>query len=406
MDKSFKINGLQYDSIGTLDINGQQYLVTKNGNDMVLIQVNKIDNNISYSIPQKDVNDPRKYKGIALAEQIIAGIKSDIDNGLIESKEDLQKRIQKVSNVINNNTTLQNLLNDNGLSQDKLKELYDYFDSIVKSDPELDMNGITSFKVDDQKYIKQFDSITGETHVLKDNNNNGFVDQFKQHQNEMAASNTDNPIANAENVFDIMKDYEKTEVNMNNIASINKVETKDDAKEVTAMKDSIVNDNNHTLIGDAGSNIYVDTVTGETLTAKTDGDKVTINRVNETEAGTLDNLVATNVTEATDEDYIAPDGTNPEDLPYDEIEQLIVKDTRMTEKQKEKMRELVERKKQQELEKQQMEMQQQLENPAKILKLEPPKPDSRAAYINLISLCLFVQVFMLLVIVGAIFFMK
>lgn len=417
LEKSFKINGLQYDSIGTLNINGQIFLVTKNGDHMILVQAEQNNNEYSYSIPQKDENNPSHYKGIAFAEQIVDSIKHEIESGEITTKEDLQKRIQKADQTINSNQTIKDALGNQGLDQFKaqFKELYDYFDKLVKDDPSLNMEGITAFKTNNEdniNYIKQYDSTTGETHVLVNESDKNFVDEFKQKQNELASANTEDSLANAQNVFDMMKDHEKVELNMNSLNStkpsdINGTgkEAMDNAKELNAMKQSVaVAGNNNDFIADPNSDIYINTTTGETYTAAVQDGKVAIGKVNEQEGVVADSTYVNPETGQEEETYTTPDGTDPNDLPYDVVEEIMNRDPNINEKQRNYLLAIIAKKKAEALKQQTEEKQHDIEQPPKILKLEPPK--NSAAYVNLIALCLFVQVFMLLVIVGAILFMK
>ena len=182
--KQFTINGKVFDNIGRITINGSTYIITQNGTDMVLIEVKEIDGKYNYSIPQKNENDVQQFKGLMFADEIVSNLKREIETGLISSKEQLQERIEKAAKILSKDVKLNDALHNQGIDefQKNIKELYEYFDTIVKESPDLDFSDYTSKIVDDHEYF--FDTNDNDkflvnasdktlTEELKDKEKNG-----------------------------------------------------------------------------------------------------------------------------------------------------------------------------------------------------------------------------------------
>lgn len=400
---NFKIGDVIYSSIGKLNINGVEFVVVSNDKDIKLIEVRKIDNNIQYIIPNVNTTNHNELKGILFANELIDNLKSEMNVGTISTKEQLQEKIQKISNILATDDKLKEMISQQEIEEFRknIKGLYEYFDSIQQEDPNLNLEGITSFTIEqdgnEKEYIKKYNNETGEVDVLVNRKDKNFVDQFKDKQNELLSAKTDDGFINADNTFDIMKDYEKEEVDLQSMNDINN-QTKE-AKAINSYNPQEAN-----IIADPNSGIYVDTNTGDTLTTKVEDNHITVQKVGEdvAQSKTITSQTFNEDNNADETNYETPTGVE-ENLTEDELELLLVKgknENSLTPEQIRHFEALLEQKRQQN----QKEKTNSLEkDKVKVLEY---KPDSRAAYISLISLCLFVQVFMLLIIIGTIFFMK
>lgn len=399
--KNFTINNKIYDNIGTLVINGDTYIVTQNGSDMVLVEAKKIDDKIIYSIPQKDENNTPKYKGIIFADEIISNLKREIELGMISSKEELQKRIEKSSNILNNDVALKGALQGQNIDEFKnnIKSLYEYFDSLVKETPDLDLSNYSSKIVDDKEYY--FDS-TDNDKFLVNRSDKSLTEELKDKENDARVQG--NSITEEEAYNELVQ--EKEEIKTSNIKDINPNDVgssnidKDDILGLAMVKEAKQDDVN--VKGNIEAGIYMDEE-GKIITTKDVNDNMVAVEGGEKNAQTG---------EVTQEQQIASSVDNPnplgideETITLDEVEALLTHSEELNETQITYLEQLRDKKK---LEYEQGSLVEGMTN-SKQKKLVSPwgnGVDNRAAYVNLIVLCLFVQVFMLLIIIGTIFFMK
>lgn len=147
-------------------------------------------------------------------QNILLGLEQQIRNNNFKSKEELNNYIIYLKN---------NLIPSNILSNEKVLELLNLYDSMHQNDiPELDMRNYKGSSLNDQNFIISTQNDT----VLKTNSTNEDLNkEFKQVQNEITSSQTQDELANSDIVFAEMKENRKEELTL---LSINEVLQRDD----------------------------------------------------------------------------------------------------------------------------------------------------------------------------------
>ena len=147
-------------------------------------------------------------------QNILLGLEQQIRNNNFKSKEELNNYIIYLKN---------NLIPSNILSNEKVLELLNLYDSMHQNDiPELDMRNYKGSSLNDQNFIISTQNDT----VLKTNSTNEDLNkEFKQVQNEITSSQTKDELANSDIVFAEMKENRKEELTL---LSINEVLQRDD----------------------------------------------------------------------------------------------------------------------------------------------------------------------------------
>lgn len=147
-------------------------------------------------------------------QNILLGLEQQIRNNNFKSKEELNNYIIYLKN---------NLIPSNILSNEKVLELLNLYDSMHQNDiPELDMRNYKGSSLNDQNFIISTQNDT----VLKTNSTNEVLNkEFKQVQNEITSSQTQDELANSDIVFAEMKENRKEELTL---LSINEVLQRDD----------------------------------------------------------------------------------------------------------------------------------------------------------------------------------
>ena len=399
---SFTINNKKYDSIGKLIINDEVYVVTQNGSDVVLLLATLSDNKYIYSIPQRNESDTLKYKGIMFASEIINEIKKDIESGYIPSKEELQKRIEKSSYILNNDVQLKNSLQNQSVEEFKasLKSLYEYFDEQVKKTPDLDFANYVSKNVNDKEYY--FDT-TNNDKMLVNRSDNSLTYELKDKENEARVAGES--ITSEEAYRNIEK--EKEEITTTNIKDINlndmSISNIDSSNIIGLGVVREAKKENTNVKGNIEEGIYMDQE-GNVITTTEVKDNVVANQGGVVAAGTNEEVTENQIYSS---EISNPLGIDENKVTLDEVEALLSRQEQLTVEQITYLEQL------------RVKKQNEYDNGAesgltnsKQRKLISPwggsesQTDNRAAYVNLIVLCLFVQVFMLLIIIGTIFFMK
>ncbi|HIS91127.1 MAG TPA: hypothetical protein IAC20_05665 [Candidatus Faecisoma merdavium] len=244
--------GKLFETIGFIKLNKGSFLIVKNNDEVYGLDLSKLNLNLDLKF---EVKEATKAESVFI-EYVIESIKNDIKKGKYQTKEDLKKEIIELNRFINeHNSFLSNIdkLTDSMTNRNMIS-LLTYFDETMKETP-LDLEAITSFKVDGKSYIKYEDE-NGKVRILDDNvDNRNFVEQFKAKQNESFS-------------FQLEEVDEITEAPKNQVLPTIAMQKYDEKQD----KD---------IVGNAENGIYYDQNSGQILTSKREDNKIIINEVKE-----------------------------------------------------------------------------------------------------------------------------
>jgi len=202
-------------------------------------------------------------------EQFIDDIKSRINNGEFNSKEVLAQYLKNIPEMIANNEEMLRRLESSGIKHntEDLNEIattiLDYYDKTKVDTSSLNLDNVTSFKVDDKEYIKAENPDNTYT-VLDDNmNKNDFVTQFQDKQNASMDYRTSDGVGNRDDIIKVMKS-EKEEANLVSSVDIDRRDlTPEERREFASIMRMQEADVNNFAV-DTKRNIYINRDTGET----------------------------------------------------------------------------------------------------------------------------------------------
>ena len=244
--------GKLFETIGFIKLNKGSFLIVKNNDEVYGLDLSKLNLNLDLKF---EVKEATKAESVFI-EYVIESIKNDIKKGKYQTKEDLKKEIIELNRFINeHNSFLSNIdkLTDSMTNRNMLS-LLTYFDETMKETP-LDLEAITSFKVDGKSYIKYEDE-NGKVRILDDNvDNRNFVEQFKAKQNESFS-------------FQLEEVDEITEAPKNQVLPTIAMQKYDEKQDKN-------------IVGNAEAGIYYDQNSGQILTSKREDNKIIINEVKE-----------------------------------------------------------------------------------------------------------------------------
>ena len=244
--------GKLFETIGFIKLNKGSFLIVKNNDEVYGLDLSKLNLNLDLKF---EVKEATKAESVFI-EYVIESIKNDIKKGKYQTKEDLKKEIIELNRFINeHNSFLSNIdkLTDSMTNRNMIS-LLTYFDETMKETP-LDLEAITSFKVDGKSYIKYEDE-NGKVRILDDNvDNRNFVEQFKAKQNESFS-------------FQLEEVDEITEAPKNQVLPTIAMQKYDEKQDKN-------------IVGNAEAGIYYDQNSGQILTSKREDNKIIINEVKE-----------------------------------------------------------------------------------------------------------------------------
>lgn len=142
-----------------------------------------------------------------MTESVIKEIENRIKSNSFNSKEEL---VNYLNSLRQNNQIDINLLNERYMS---LLKLYD--DTMTASDS-LNISNYKDASLEDKNFIVS----SNDGRVLESNSNTPLKEEFESVQNEMAV-NGENGIANANQVFNYMEKYKKTEASLMPLSNLN-----------------------------------------------------------------------------------------------------------------------------------------------------------------------------------------
>lgn len=151
-----KFSGIEYDVIDIIKLNNGQFLILKNNNDVLCLDMSKINSSFF------EVDNPKEATKVenVLMDYIVEAIKNDIRNGKYQSKEDLKRDIVDLNKYINTHPRLLGNMRELDFKDDVVLKtitgLLSYFDDEMKDAP-LNLEGITSLKILGEDYKKYKD---------------------------------------------------------------------------------------------------------------------------------------------------------------------------------------------------------------------------------------------------------
>lgn len=269
----------EYETIGFVKLNNGSFLILQNDNDIIALDLIKINLNLNLPFEIKEATKVEKI----LIDYVVEAIKNDIRNGKYQNKEDLKKDIVDLNRYVNTHPDLLHNMKELDFKDEVVDKtihgLLSYFDEVMHNAP-LNLEGVTSFQVDGKNYIKYKDE-NNQIRVLDDNvDNRNFVEQFKVKQNESKYFKQEDSKENALNIAKDMDKFEKTAIELESVDEISnsKVDLPTKAMQKYDEKDD------KSIIGNAETGIYYDEKNDQLLTSERKDNKVVISEIKEATA--------------------------------------------------------------------------------------------------------------------------
>lgn len=270
--------GKEFETIGFIKLNNGSFLILQNDEDIIYLDLSKINLKLDLKF---EIKEATKVE-IVLMDYIVEAIKSDIRNDKYQSKEDLKRDIVDLNKYINTHPELLNNIKELDFKDDvvlkTITSLLSYFDETMIDAP-LNLEGITSFKIDGKDYIKYRDQ-NGKVKIMDDNvDNRNFVEQFKAKQNESEYFKQDDGKESALNIAEDMNEYQKTSIELNEADEMEKTHSNQLLSSMSMQKYD--NQADKDIIGNAQTGIYYDEQNDKVLTAKQQENSVEVSEVKE-----------------------------------------------------------------------------------------------------------------------------
>lgn len=286
--------GKIFETTGFIKLNKGSFLIVKNNDEVYGLDLSKLNLNLDLKF---EVKEATKAEAV-FVEYIIESIKNDIKKGKYQTKEDLKKEIIELNRFINEHDSfLSNIdkLTDS-MTNKNMISLLTYFDETMKETP-LDLEGITSFKVDGKYYIKYKDE-NGKVRILDDNvDNRNFVEQFKAKQNESFSFQLEDGKESALNIAKDMDKFQKQSVELEEVDEIEPTTATQVIPTKVMQKYDEEKDGN--IVGNAKAGIYHDENKDKILTTEIKREERKV-LVNEVKAATSETNEVTSQSQAVD----------------------------------------------------------------------------------------------------------
>lgn len=286
--------GKIFETTGFIKLNKGSFLIVKNNDEVYGLDLSKLNLNLDLKF---EVKEATKAEAV-FVEYIIESIKNDIKKGKYQTKEDLKKEIIELNRFINEHDSfLSNIdkLTDS-MTNKNMISLLTYFDETMKETP-LDLEGITSFKVDGKYYIKYKDE-NGKVRILDDNvDNRNFVEQFKAKQNESFSFQLEDGKESALNIAKDMDKFQKQSVELEEVDEIEPTTATQVIPTKVMQKYDEEKDGN--IVGNAKAGIYYDENKDKILTTEIKREERKV-LVNEVKAATSETNEVTSQSQAVD----------------------------------------------------------------------------------------------------------
>ena len=271
-----KYNEIEYDVIGIIDLNNGKFLILKNEENVIGLDMSNINSSF-FNV--SNIKKSTKVE-VVLVEYILEAIRNDIKNGKYQNKEELKKDIVDLNKYINTHPELLNNMKQLDFKDDVVDKtitgLLSYFDEVMSSAP-LNLEGITSFKVNGKDYIKYKDE-NGQVKIMDDNvDNRNFVEQFKAKQNESKYFKQEDGKESALNIAEDMNKYQKTSVELEEVEDIKEPNVDLPTKAMQKYDEGQDKD----IVGNTETGVFYDENNDQILTAEKKDDKVIVSEVKE-----------------------------------------------------------------------------------------------------------------------------
>lgn len=266
--------GKEYETIGFIKLNNGSFLILRNNDDIVGLDLSKVNLKLDLKF---EIKEATKVE-LVLIDFVVEAIKKDIRNGNYQNKDDLKKDIVDLNKYINTHKELLGNMKQLDFKDDVVDKtitgLLSYFDEIMKDAP-LNLEGITSFQVAGKSYIKYKDE-NGQVKIMDDNvDNRNFVEQFKAKQNESQYFKQEDGKESALNIANDMNKYQKTSVDLTDVEDLES--SKQEIPNMTMQKyDEKVD---KSIVGNIETGIYYDENNDQLLTAEKKDDEVVVDEI-------------------------------------------------------------------------------------------------------------------------------
>ncbi len=269
-------SGKEYETIGFIKLNNGSFLILQNDNNIISLDLSKINLKLDLKF---EIKEATKVE-IILIDYIVEAIRNDIKNGKYQNKEELKKDIVDLNKYINTHPELLNNMKQLDFKDDVVDKtitgLLSYFDEVMSSAP-LNLEGITSFKVNGKDYIKYKDE-NGQVKIMDDNvDNRNFVEQFKAKQNESKYFKQEDGKESALNIAEDMNKYQKTSVELEEVEDIKEPNVDLPTKAMQKYDERQDKD----IVGNTETGVFYDENNDQILTAEKKDDKVIVSEVKE-----------------------------------------------------------------------------------------------------------------------------
>lgn len=208
-------------------------------------------------------------------DKFVELLKSKVNSGELKTKEEIIDYIKKIREIAYSNQELMQLLKEAGINLDEqdlnkvTTVILDYYDKRNANTTNLNLDGISQFKVKDEKgfddkYIK-IENNDGSYTVLEDNmTDKDLITQFNEKQNSSIDLQGDDGLKNREAIIKDMKENDKIEVNLQSANNVDIRElTPEERREFSAIMQGR-NADEINFVVDTKRNIYIDKDTGDT----------------------------------------------------------------------------------------------------------------------------------------------
>ena len=266
--------GKEYETIGFIKLNNGSFLILRNNDDIVGLDLSKVNLKLDLKF---EIKEATKVE-LVLIDFVVEAIKKDIRNGKYQNKDDLKKDIVDLNKYINTHKELLGNMKQLDFKDDVVDKtitgLLSYFDEVMKDAP-LNLEGITSFQVAGKSYIKYKDE-NGQVKIMDDNvDNRNFVEQFKAKQNESQYFKQEDGKESALNIANDMNKYQKTSVDLTDVENLES--SKQEIPNMTMQKyDEKVD---KSIVGNIETGIYYDENNDQLLTAEKKDDEVVVDEI-------------------------------------------------------------------------------------------------------------------------------
>ncbi len=165
---------------------------------------------------ENDEEKSREEIELTRYRNIVENLETIVKDDSFKSKEELNEYL---------NNLKKHPIASTLISNEEILRLLNLYDEYHKELPaSLDMQNYSDAQLGDNHYI-----VANQTDaVLKNNNPSEMTEEFKQKQNEITSASTNDELANADIVFDQMKNTEKEELNfisINEAISMSNIDT-------------------------------------------------------------------------------------------------------------------------------------------------------------------------------------